>query len=257
MGARFLVYHGIYESEDEIYGGSREWIHKSTFEEHCRVLKDGGYNVLTMDDYCQCKTKGVLPEKSVVISFDDGPSCQLKHAVPILLKYKFKAIFYLPISKLNQQDQMTNDQVIELAKTGMEIGSHSVSHNDFRFLNNAEIDDELGESKKYLENLIEDPITHFSFPFGFGYKFDSNLFVKNGYETAVTVNRGINKLNTNIYTLYRLGIYNHTNKKKFIKLLNQRLFIKFYFLRYLGLVIEIILGYKLKQKVYDFIHRFI
>ncbi len=254
MSVRFLMYHGVYDSEDEIYGGNREWIHKTMFEEHCMVLKDGGYNVLTMDNYYQCKQNGAFPEKSVVISFDDGPLCQLKHAVPILLKYNFKAIFYIPVLKLNQTDRMTNEQVIELSKAGMEIGSHSMSHRDFRLLNKDEIVEELVESKNYLENLTGKPVTHFSFPFGYGYKIDPQIFKQSGYLTAVTVDRGINKIKTNLFTLYRLGIYNHTNKKNFLKLLNQKVFIKYYFLRYLGFSIEKIIGYELKQKLFNKIH---
>ncbi len=254
MGVRFLMYHGIYNSHNEIFGGGREWIPESLFEEHCNILHNEGYQTIQMRDYYKCIQNNQFPEKAVVISFDDGALCQLQYGIPILEKYNFSAIFYLPVLKLNKPKRMNDAQIHELIQTGMEIGSHSMSHGDFRLLNENEVDTELSESKKYLEDLSGQSITHFSYPYGYGYKNNARKLRKNGYQTAVTVDRGINTLGTDLYALFRLGIYNHTNHRRFLTLLSQKHFYKYYFLRNTGFLFELLLGAGTKKKLYKKIH---
>lgn len=253
-GILFLMYHGIYNHEKEIFDKRREWVHIKNFEEHCKILIDKGYNTLSMDDYYHNALNGDNFSKSIIITFDDAPLCQLKYAVPTLLKYNLSAIFYIPVKWLNQPHTFSDEDIKKIAEAGMEIGSHSMTHSDFRLLSHDEIYKELRDSKDYLEQLISRPVKHFSFPFGRGYKTYRNLLRKCSYHTAVTVNRGLNNHNTDVYALYRTALYIHSNSKKFEKLLTQKHFLNFYIIRYTGYLIEYLLGSNLRTKLFSKIH---
>lgn len=107
--------------------------------------------------------------------------------------------------RLNNQLCLSNDDLIFLGKEKLcTIGSHTVSHArltkqlpDIRF-------DELSNSKKYLEAIIEKPILHFSYPYG-----DVNTEVTAdvhacGYQSAVIVQEGCVRKNDNMLELHRV-----------------------------------------------------
>jgi peptidoglycan/xylan/chitin deacetylase (PgdA/CDA1 family) len=256
LGIRILVYHGVFSSEKEIFGDSREWIHKDTFEQHCMILKERGLYSISMDEYYGSILNNKLPPNAIILTFDDAQIGQLKYAVPILAKYGFIATFFLPVSWLNRSNRLTNKDITEISLAGIEIGSHSLTHSDFRFLDYNEINKELSNSKDYLEQLIAKSVNHFSYPWGRGIKINRDLFRKNNYITAVTVNRGVNNLFTDCYALYRIGIYGHTKDHSFKKLISQNYFPKYYLIRYSGDFFEKIVGKETKENIFKRIHRF-
>jgi peptidoglycan/xylan/chitin deacetylase (PgdA/CDA1 family) len=72
-----------------------------------------------------------IPEKLVVLTFDDSVSSQYNVVRPILKKYGFHATFFITEGfsfKTNKQDYMTWEQIAELHRDGFEIGNHTVNH---------------------------------------------------------------------------------------------------------------------------------
>ena len=251
------MYHGIFGSEKEIFGESREWVHKDNFEEQCQLLHDQNFYTISLDEYISGVTGRDSHKKPIVLTFDDGPLCHLKYALPILKKYNFQAVFYIPVAWINQSNRLTDINIKEIAASGMEIGSHSMTHPDFRLINSARIESEISDSKNYLEQLLAKPIVHFSYPKGRYTRLARIILSQNDFLSAVTVDRGVNNPTTNNYLLYRLGMYGHTTMKKFEKLLRQKVFVKYYFLRYAGDMVERLLGRKLKKNIYRQAHQLI
>lgn len=249
------MYHGIFKKSTEIFFSSREWVHVDTFEDHCKYLHDEGYNSISMDEFLYKKQTSQLSPKDIIITFDDGAICQNEHAIPLLKKYGLKAIFYVPVNWLNKPKRFSDNNLISIVNDGMEIGSHSMNHPDFRLIDFNTQKKELVDSKQYLENIISKPVTHFSFPFGRGINIDNSVFKEIGYDTAVTVDRGINTSLTDNYKLYRIGIYGHSNLSVFKKLLNQRYFIKYYLTRFAGNFTEQVIGHARKEKFFRSIHK--
>lgn len=104
---------------------------------------------------------------------------------------------------------LEENDVIELHKYGMEIGSHSLSHPDLTILKLKELQKELFESKKQLENIIGENITAFSYPYGKQNTY--NEFIKTnikmaGYSSAVSTRFGVVTKDTNQYELPRIGV---------------------------------------------------
>ncbi len=89
-----LTYHETYAEQHE-YGITTE-----LFESHMKALKEAGFTAVGFDDLRNYVEKGwPLPDKPVVITFDDGYSCNFEEAGPVLEKYGFKAtIFAIGVS---------------------------------------------------------------------------------------------------------------------------------------------------------------
>src|SRR5687767_8181558 len=72
-----------------------------------------------------------VPDKLVVLTFDDSVKSQFTVVRPILLKYKFGATFFVTEGfdfKTNKQDYMTWEEIAQLHADGFEIGNHTRDH---------------------------------------------------------------------------------------------------------------------------------
>lgn len=89
-----LCYHGI-SIDDEHEWDPSLYVSPAIFEQRLRLLRDGGFNVLTLQDGIERLYSGTLPPKSVAITFDDGTFDFYLRARPLLMKYRFPATVYL------------------------------------------------------------------------------------------------------------------------------------------------------------------
>ena len=105
------------------------------FESHLKHLRDVGYHVITLDDMLYYLTQGrPLPEKPVILTFDDGYEDNYRDAFPLLEKYGAVGHFFLITDFINQErpGYMTWSQIEEMAAAGQRFGSHSRNHADLR-----------------------------------------------------------------------------------------------------------------------------
>ena len=90
-----LVYHNIDENE-EMKGTDQDSLTTQEFEEQLEYLKNNGYTSISLDELYDWKMWKIdIPEKTVVITFDDGFYSFKSLAQPILQKYNFKAACFL------------------------------------------------------------------------------------------------------------------------------------------------------------------
>ena len=158
-----------------------------------------------------------IPEKSFVITFDDGFEDNYINAFPILQKFNFKATIYLvPNQKTNHWEKentsvisnlLDEKQIIEMQNSGLiEFGSHTLSHVNLSKINDEQLFLELEKSKKEVENITKKECEAFAYPYG---KFDDKIVEstkKVGYKNATVVKRGLFNKGDNIFTIKRIGI---------------------------------------------------
>ncbi len=150
------------------------------FEKQISYLKRHGYEFFTASELVQHYIEnGRYPEKSICLTFDDGWKDNYVSAFPILKKYGVKAtIFLVPSCIGRTTDQVTADgegerehlsaaDIREMADFGIEFGSHSMNHQLFDRITPDEIDNEVFESKAYIENLTQRDCRTFAYPAGF------------------------------------------------------------------------------------------
>jgi peptidoglycan/xylan/chitin deacetylase (PgdA/CDA1 family) len=79
--------------------------------------------------------RGHLPERSVVLTFDDGYKDDVTQALPLLRRFHDTATFYLVSGTIDSPRHLTWADVRTLRDAGMEIGAHGAEHVDLRELN--------------------------------------------------------------------------------------------------------------------------
>jgi peptidoglycan/xylan/chitin deacetylase (PgdA/CDA1 family) len=169
------------------------------FEAQLKWLKDNGYTVIPLEEvvsYLQGK-KDSLPEKSVVITADDGKESVYKYMYPLVKKYNVPVtLFIYPSAISNASYAMTWDQLRELQKTGLfDIQSHTYWHPDFKREKEKQsaeeyekfVQTQLIKSKKVLEEKMGKPITTLAWPYGIYDQYLEDQAAKAGYIMAFSI----------------------------------------------------------------------
>jgi len=129
----------------------------------------------------------------------------------------------LPSESLSNR-MLTWDQVRQMQAAGVSLGTHTITHPVVSNLDDADLEWELGESKRILENRIQHHVEDFAFPFGkseeCGQKAISALS-RLGYRSAVTTEAGLNVPTTNPFALLRVSFCEERSLKMFALRLSQ------------------------------------
>jgi len=198
---------------------SRYNIDPAKFEEQMKWLADNGYQTITVSQLVNLiYNGGQIPERPVVITFDDGNSDIYINAFPILKKYGFVATFYLVESYINGQDMITTDQVKELIQSGWEIGSHSKTHAHLPAAG-TDLAQEIRMSKLDMEKLLGVKINSFAYPFGEINDEVIRLTSAYGFTSGVGLSESVTHGRNTIYYLSRIEIQNDFDMAKFISLM--------------------------------------
>ena len=166
-----------------------------------------GYTTITPQDYARArKGKQELPEKPIILSFDDGYEDNYRVILPMLEERGMKAVFYVVTNDIGLPGYMTWDNLFDMERRGMEIGSHTANHIPLTELPPEKQRDELRLSKLMLEWKGLKTIYSFSYPNG---AYDAGIVAmlqEEEYLTAVTGDAGQNDRATNPYLLRRVNI---------------------------------------------------
>lgn len=187
-----LAYHNI--AEELPQGDRGYYVTVEQFEKQLDVIEKYGYTTIHLRDLLAYRSGAFeMPEKPVIITFDDGYEGVYKYAYPALKQRGMTATFFILTGytgenngdrKQNDWDpgapvssHMTWEEIEELYEGGFEIGSHTVDHEnlvtvyedgiekgDFTWL-----DEELNDSKEAINtHLKQDPPLFLAYPFGEG-----------------------------------------------------------------------------------------
>ena len=165
---------------------------------------------------------GDTNDGGLIVTFDDGFKSDVDIVFPLLLECKSNATFFIAVEYIGKKGYMDWSDVRALSLEGMEIGSHSMSHSDFRQLDNKSVIEELKNSKLEIENKIGVPVKSFSFPFGFASKKHFVLAKKIGYKYVMGSQHGIIREGYK-GILPRNSIHSGVSAKHLAKILNPTL----------------------------------
>jgi peptidoglycan/xylan/chitin deacetylase (PgdA/CDA1 family) len=197
-GISILMYHqvGDFASVDS---HRANYCHYKRFRSQMAYLKRRGYCVLGMDEVLACiQGERDIPSKAVALTFDDGYENFYQYALPVLDEMGFSAIVYLIAGKLGHEADwladaggnatllMTREQILEARGTGIEFGSHGLSHVRLAALPQDVLHNEVVDSKAMLESLLGEEVRHFCYPFGSHDLNAADQVQAAGYQTAVT-----------------------------------------------------------------------
>ena len=103
------------------------------------------------------------------------------------------------------REHLSEADVLEMSESGIEFGSHSFNHKLFHQISNEEIEYEVTESKKYIENLVQKACPVFAYPAGFFTDYAQTAIKNAGYIAAFSTVYGAAE-NPDLYELNRIEI---------------------------------------------------
>jgi peptidoglycan/xylan/chitin deacetylase (PgdA/CDA1 family) len=198
------------------------------FQRHCRLLREYGFEVVPLSRIPDILTSKTAAPRAA-ITFDDGFADVYENALPVLEHYQYPATAFLPtrfidspLPGLEGRRHLRWAQVRQLADAGVSIGSHTVDHVHLATLGLKEIERQVVESRKTIEDRLGCPTLQFSFPYKFPEahprllrSFDSILSAA-GYRVGVTTRIGRARIADQPLFHRRLPVNTHDDDRLFI-----------------------------------------
>lgn len=173
-----LAYHKIGDAP----GGWQTWsyVQADIFKNQLEILRISEWKIISYQDFSEgLANPALLPEKCILISFDDGYRNNLTVALPILKEYNYSGVMFIPTTFVGGynafdadifyepiESMCTWEELIELENSGISIQSHGVNHVHLSDLSETELEKELVLSKKTLEKELGKNIDSISYPYG-------------------------------------------------------------------------------------------
>lgn len=185
----------------------------NVFRDFVGYIAEKGYGICSMHDYLS-KSKEER-KKWIVCTFDDGYKSLTNDALEILKKQGFTATVFVCTGLIGKDNSWNNKDAILrehldinainlLIKEGWEVASHGVFHKNLLKLSDVEIEYELLESKKALNQIVGYCDTY-AYPYGAYNKFIRRC-VEKYYKYAFTVDQGGTSMVVDKHQLKRYSI---------------------------------------------------
>ncbi|MCU0568326.1 MAG: polysaccharide deacetylase family protein [Oculatellaceae cyanobacterium Prado106] len=204
-----MMYHDVLPEKEVFFD-----ITPQELEAEFRKIQEQGLTPVSMDELVMHLKTGIpLPEKPVLLSFDDGYEGHYLYVYPLLRQFQYPAVFGIYTDKVGKRmgrSSLTWEQLQEMASDPLvTIASHTLSHSDLTQLFGDKLDQELVESKRILETELGVPIRYFVYPEG---KFDERVTARveaAGYQAALIMRNAEGKYageSEDLMTIERFGM---------------------------------------------------
>ncbi|MGY0022896.1 polysaccharide deacetylase family protein [Streptomyces sp. YJ-C3] len=225
-----LMYHAVADEPSLATRGLS--VSPGQFAEQMEILADHRCTPLTTADLAAIWRGGgrVLPDRPVLITFDDGYEGVHRHALPVLAKHGFASTLFVSTGWLRGTydtggglDTMLDwDQVRALAAQGTEIGGHSHTHPQLDQLDDAELEFELRRCKEIVDGELGAPPVSFAYPYGHSDRRVRQAVRARGFAQSLAVGNGLARRRQGPYALERVTVRRSTGPAEFERLVEGR-----------------------------------
>lgn len=217
-----LCYHHIKDFKGTESARVKDYIVPiANFKEQMKMLHDSGYHTILPDDYFNYLTKGTpLPEKPIMLTFDDTDGEQYTIGAPEMNKYGFKGVFFIMTIAIGKPNYMSREQLKDLADQGHVIGAHTWDHHNVKKYTGDDWEKQFTKPKEQLEAITGKPVTHFAYPFGLWNHEAIPELKKRGYITAYQLSDNKRDSTEPLYSLRRMlvpGTWSTATMRKWMK----------------------------------------
>jgi peptidoglycan/xylan/chitin deacetylase (PgdA/CDA1 family) len=208
-----LAYHRICGTET-----SATCVNTMQFQEQLRYLQGAGYRTISFEDLLRWEMGiGFLPQKPVILTFDDGYLDNYTTMFPMVRERRMKATIFLVSRRIGTQGYLTWPQVKGMQNCGIEFGSHTLTHPNLTKVKGEKKKAQILKSKREIEAQIGRPVLAFSYPYGFYDQEAENWVREAGYFYAVSGQSGWAEPDTEPLHLKRVVISGYTTLEAFKK----------------------------------------
>jgi peptidoglycan/xylan/chitin deacetylase (PgdA/CDA1 family) len=151
---------------------------EDVFASQLRALQDGGWQPVDSVAFLEGLARPeALPERAALITFDDGYRSVLEVALPLLERFGYPGVIFVPTEYVGRTNLFDHDDepqeplcdwddLRELLRRGIAVESHGASHRTFSELTPSDRADELERSKAALEAELGQVVQLFAYPYG-------------------------------------------------------------------------------------------
>lgn len=148
-------------------------IRLNQLEQQFQFIKQEGYQTISLRQFYNYLTIGEkLPDKPLLISFDDGYKSNFIHLYPLLARYQIKAAIFLVAGFVKSKENSATDKYLHLDDLKqmdtalVDFGLHSFNHKSYTDLSIEEIDSDLKMMQNRFSDLSITVVPLFAYPFG-------------------------------------------------------------------------------------------
>jgi peptidoglycan/xylan/chitin deacetylase (PgdA/CDA1 family) len=211
-GLRILLYHRVSGDGDPLAVKPRR------FRDQMDHLASEGYRVVDLIEALELLRAGAMPARTVGMTFDDGFADVAEEALPVLERHGFRATMFIttgvtdgrlsfPWYEERQPRVLGWDEVVALDRQGtLRFEAHTVSHPSLLAVDDSTAADEIGGSRRELEDRLGRPVSAFAYPAGLYGERERRLVAQAGYAAAVSCEPGVNLPSTDPFALRRRQI---------------------------------------------------
>ena len=224
-----LTYHSLDLSGSVVSAAPSE------FENQMNALAANGFRGTSLREAVKHREQtGTWPAQTVVLTFDDGFANFYEVAMPVLARHGFTATVFIISGYMGGQNDwdappaglgvlpiLSWPQAAELARAGIEIGSHTQTHRDLRHCSPSEVEHELTASCADIEEHLGLRPKSFAYPYGAVNDLSRQLATREFRAACTTELRRTNDDPVNL--LPRIDMYYLKSPRKFARLLEGQL----------------------------------
>jgi peptidoglycan/xylan/chitin deacetylase (PgdA/CDA1 family) len=220
-----LMYHEIAESHET---HSRLAVSPANFAAQLGYLRSAGFTALTAAELSArlATDTGPLPDRPVVLTFDDGYADFHSRAMPLLDQHGFTATLFVTTGWEQDADMrnsapgrmLNRTQLTEAAAAGIELGAHTRSHPQLDLMPEPLVRDELRTSKRWLEDEIGLAVPGLAYPFGYSSERVRQQAREAGYRYAHAVGNRTASSSADPFAVPRLTVRRATTLAEFRRL---------------------------------------
>lgn len=219
-----LTYHHIGPCPADAHEHAGLWVAPAQFEAQLAWLRSHGYLGLSVKEVAELLLAGKsFPSRWVAITFDDGWRDNFDVALSLLRQYGFTATIFVTAGRLRSDatspasggEMMSADEVRELARAGLEIGCHTLTHPKLTRLNDEQARGEIVRARDLLAEIVGAPPQTFSYPYGAFSRRIEALVREAGFIAAVSTIRDNRVRRDDLFHLPRVMVMGTTTLARF------------------------------------------
>jgi peptidoglycan/xylan/chitin deacetylase (PgdA/CDA1 family) len=217
-----LMYHEI--SGNPLHG--KMAVAPEVFADQLGYLRDAGFTAVTAGALATVLADGTgeLPERPVVITFDDGYGDFYIHAMPLLKQHDMVSTMFMTTDWAGLGDSerrmLTWSELAEVAADGTEVGGHTCKHPQLDQLPEGALREELHRCKSLLEEKLGFAVPGLAYPFGYSSPLVRRVAREVGYMYAYAVGNALTTSKSDRFALPRLTVKRSTTMDSFMKMVN-------------------------------------